>query len=63
MPTPSRGPGRPKSGRKRVVCRFSPAELTRLDQLRKTKARGVFLGKLIMAQPLDPFAAFRLLKK
>lgn len=63
MPTPTRKRGRPKSDRKRVVVRLSPPEIKRLDQLRKSKARGVYVGKLLMEQPLDPFAAFRALKK
>jgi len=63
MPTPTNGPGRPKSNRLRTVCRFTKEERTRLDQLRKSKPRGVYLGKIVMAQPLDPFDAFHRLKK
>lgn len=63
MPTPSKGPGRPPTGRKRTPITLLPAEIDRLDQIRKNKPRGVFLGKLIMAQSIDPFHAFRHLKK
>lgn len=63
MPTSNKGRGRPKTGRVRVVCRFTKAEKERLDQLRKTKPRGVYLGKLVMREPLSPFESFRLLKK
>jgi len=60
----TKGPGRPKSGRIRTVCRFTKEEIKRLDQLRGSKARGVYLGKLVLSQPLDPFTAARsLLKK
>lgn len=55
--------GRPPSNRKRVVCRFTEAELARLDQLRKSKPRGKYLGKLVMEQHLNPFDAFKLFKK
>lgn len=63
MPTSDKsGPGRPKTGRKRVPVRLTNEECVRLDVLRRGKARGVYLGKLIMSQPADPFHAFRQLK-
>lgn len=67
MPTllkkPRNSPGRPKTGRKRRVMRFTQDELDRLDLIRRKDARGVFLGKLIMAAPLNPFDRFKLLAK
>lgn len=63
MPTPIKKAGRPKTGRLRVPVTLLPAELKRLDQLRKSKPRGIYVGKILMEQPLDPFAAFRALKK
>lgn len=66
MPT-SKHRGRPKTGRSRYIIRFTEEEVSRLDVLRKAKAkkpaRGVYLGGLIMAQPINPFEKFRLLKK
>lgn len=56
-------PGRPKTGRVRSVVRFSKPESDRLDLLRKKTARGVYLGGLIMAQPLNPFDKFKLLQR
>jgi hypothetical protein len=55
--------GRPKTGRKRTVCRFTQPEIDRLNTLRRKKSRGVYLGSLIMAQPLNPFDKFKLLAK
>lgn len=58
-----KGPGRPKTGRFVVAVRLTKDETKRLDSLRRNKARGVYLGKLIMDQPLNAFDTFRLLKK
>lgn len=57
------GAGRPLSGRVRVPVRLTKAELTRLNLLRKGKPYGVYLGPLIMAQPVSPFAKFLQLEK
>lgn len=63
MPTSFKRRGRPKTGRKGALCRFTKPELDRLDTLRRKKPRGVYLGLLVMAQPLDPFEQFKLLKR
>jgi hypothetical protein len=62
MPTPNKR-GRPKVYRQRVAVTFSKAELERIDTLRKAKPRGVYLGALVMTQPLDPFTKFRQLQR
>lgn len=67
MPTPHKPSGRPKTGRARYIIRFTDEEIERLDSLRKSKAkkpaRGVYLGMLVMKQPLNPFEKFRLLRR
>lgn len=67
MPTPRKTSGRPKTGRARYIIRFTGEEIERLDSLRKSKAkkqaRGVYLGGLVMKQPLNPFEKFRLLRR
>lgn len=63
MPTSPKRAGRPKTGRSRVVIRLTKPERERLDTLRKRKARGVYVGDLVMKQPLNAFDQFRILKK
>jgi len=57
------GAGRPATGRVRVPIRLTRAEKERLDLLRKGQPFGVYLGKLIMAQPVSPFAKFLQIQK
>lgn len=57
------GAGRPKANRKVVEVGFTEEELARCDALRGSKARGVWLGKLILSQPLSPFQKFSVLRK
>lgn len=57
------GAGRPLSHRIAYEIRLTDEERDRMDALRASKPRGVWLGKLILAQPLSPFQRFSALTR